>query len=143
MNNFHLILKALLFTLMNIAFRRWTSEDSVTNNNNEKGEIPSFAQTEIMKCQLINKPSKTDKLKDIFNFFSDQQCKDITSNSETTLVERTPPSSLSSSSQASVSLGKKIHENTFPELLHFEASLISNSSKIIFKERKSQQWSVN
>lgn len=71
MNNFHLILKALLFTLMNIAFRRWTSEDSVTNNNNEKGEIPSFAQTEIMKCQLINKPSKTDKLKDIFNFFSD------------------------------------------------------------------------
>lgn len=55
---------------MNIAFWRWASEDSVTNNNNEKGEIPSFAQTEIMKCQLINKASKTDKLKDTFKFFS-------------------------------------------------------------------------
>lgn len=45
------------------------SEDSVTNNNNEKEEIPSFDQIEIMKCKLINRASKINKLKDIFYFF--------------------------------------------------------------------------
>lgn len=58
MNNFHFILKALLFTLINIVFLRWMSEDSVTNNMNEKGEIPSFAQNEKMKCKLINRAHK-------------------------------------------------------------------------------------
>lgn len=37
------------------------TEDTVTNNMNEKGEIPSFAQTEKMKCKYVNKAMKHSK----------------------------------------------------------------------------------